>query len=297
MAAAPSDTASHATLPHDPRVDIEKFRRDGYNVISGAYSAAEVQTFRDAISEAQGPSRDLLSRDVLRGFITDGKIAAVARTILGSDDLVYAGDSSFTRGNQQHGFHKDNADRDDPKAPDWQSDYTILRFGLYLQDHARHTGGLNLRVGSHNFVNLTQGENRYIRAEIGDLLVWSLRTTHSGNGRLFRTTSGRFLRKSQWHMPEPTNKPKFPSAWQEAVSDIERMALFAAIGLNDAHHDRYTEYLKSRTYIANMWRNSHYSPEAIAEAAAVGITVRDVPTEIADDPTVGQNEKWQALAY
>ena len=47
----------------------------------------------------------------------------------------------------QRGFHKDNADRVDPNAPDWNGRYTVLRFGIYLQDHYRHTGGLTCGTG------------------------------------------------------------------------------------------------------------------------------------------------------
>ncbi|MGH3464867.1 MAG: hypothetical protein ACRDP9_25650, partial [Kribbellaceae bacterium] len=67
--------------------------------------------------------------------------------------------------------------------------------------------------------------------------------------------------------------------------------------LNDAHHDRYTEYLKSRTYICNIWRKSVYDEDALAEAKRSGLTVRDVPREIEDDDTVGKNEKWAPIPY
>src|SRR5690606_35997020 len=129
----------------------------------------------------RGPKGDLLATPGVNEALLDGKLVGIARQILGSDEIFYAGDGSFTVNGTQHGFHKDNADRNDPAAPDWRDPYTILRFGIYLQDHMFHSGGLNLRIGSHTKVSLTEGRNIAVRSRIGDVVVWSLRTTHSGN--------------------------------------------------------------------------------------------------------------------
>jgi hypothetical protein len=272
------------------KVDVDAFWRDGYQVVRGVYTPDEIQKFREGAYASRSHGGDLLSNPHMKHALTDGRMAEVAKQILGSDEVVYAGDSSFTINSNQHGYHKDNADRNDPKAPDWQGRYTILRFGIYLQDHYKHTGGLNLRHASHNTTSLTEGKNLYIRSRVGDLAVWSLRTSHSGNGTL--------LSFPRWVFPEPSVKREdYPKWWRVAKPDGDRMAVFAAIGLNDAHHDRYTEYLKTRTYICNIWRKSPYDDETIAEAARDGLTVRNVPKEIEGDDTVGQNEKWQPIAY
>jgi len=272
------------------KVDVDAFWRDGYQVIPGVYTPDEIKKFREGALASRSHGGDLLSNPHMKHALTDGRMAEVARQILGSDDVWYAGDSSFTINSNQHGYHKDNADRTDPNAPDWQSRYTILRFGIYLQDHTKHTGGLNLRHASHNTVSLTEGKHTYIRNRVGDLAVWSLRTTHSGNGTL--------LNWPRWVSPEVPVKPEeFPWYYRVAKAEGDRMAVFAAIGLDDAHHDRYTEYLKTRTYICNIWRKSPYDDETIAEAERNGLKIRNVPKEIEGDDTVGQNEKWQAIPY
>ena len=212
----------------------------------------------------------------------------IAREILGSDEILYGGDSSFTINGVQHGFHKDNADRDDPAAPDWRERYTLLRFGLYLQDHRHHSGGLNLRIGSHNTTSLTKGKNIYLRTGIGDIAVWNLRASHSGNATL--------LSFPWWVDPDPAEDGKYPRWWRPAKkSDGDRIALFAALGLDDAHHDRYVEYLKSRTYMIQLWKNSTYNEETLKRAECVGLSVRDVPREVEGDETVGRNVTWAAL--
>ena len=270
-------------------VDVETFWREGYQIVRNVYSAAEIQALRDDAMETRSHGGDLLSNPRMARALTDGRMADVARTLLGSDEIVYAGDSSFTVNSSQHGWHKDNADRDDPNAPDWQGRYTILRFGIYLQDHDKHTGGLNLRARSHDTPSLTEGRNVYVRTRPGDLAVWSLRTTHSGNGTL--------LKFPRWVYPEPGHNIAKRFWWRPAQPDGDRIAVFAALGLDDAHHHRYVDYLKTRKYMVDIWRRSHYDEETLAVAKSNGLTVRNVPAEIEDDDTVGRNEGWQPIPY
>lgn len=272
-------------------IDVEKFWRDGYAIVPGVYSDADVDRFRAGVTASTGPKTDLLANPHLHSVLTDGNLVEIAREILGTtDDLLYAGDSSFTVGNQQRGYHKDNADRLDGAAPDWHGRYSVLRFGVYLQDHRWHTGGLNLRVGSHEHANLTEGKHIYVRSRPGDVVVWSLRTSHSGNGDS--------LRFPWWKFPEVKADEPLPKWYLPATQDRdERMALFAAIGLDDAHHERYNTYLKTREYIVNMWKRTEYSASVLNEAAKAGLRVRNMPDEVADDPTAGQNVTWKAIPY
>ncbi len=272
-------------------VDVDAFWEDGYTIIRNVYSKDEIQAMREAVfaSKANGPG-DLLSNPKMRSVLTDGNMVNIASQVLGSDDIWYIGDSSFTINSGQRGFHKDNADRKDPNAPDWTNGrYTVLRFGIYLQDHWTHTGGLNLRAKSHNTTDHKFGDNVYLRTRVGDVAVWSLRTTHSGNGALL---------KWPWRsrFPEPREIKNLPK-WKVAKPDGDRLAVFAAVGLNDAHHDRYVEYLKSRTYIVNALRNGRFDEEALAAAKSAGLNVRDVAKEIEGDDTVGKNEKWEPIPY
>ena len=163
----------------------------------GVYSPQEVERSREGVEASRGASGELLGRPRLRDVILDGRLVEIARQILGQEEIVYAGDSSFTVGMRQRGWHKDNSDRKDPNGADWQGRYTILRFGIYLQDHRKHTGGLNLRVGSHTTTDQPAGKSIYVRTGVGDVGVWSLRITHSGNGTL--------LRFPWWEYPAPTS--------------------------------------------------------------------------------------------
>ncbi|TWD84137.1 hypothetical protein FB561_5312 [Kribbella amoyensis] len=270
-------------------VDVAGFWENGWTIVPGVYSREDVSRLREAAHwSRKNFGGDLLANPRLREVLTDGNFVKIARQVLGQDEIVYAGDSAFTVNGVQRGFHKDNADRVDPNAPDWNGKYTILRFGIYLQDHYRHTGGLNLRHRSHNTPDLTVGNNVYVRTRVGDVAVWSLRTTHSGNGMLLRFPKSK--------APLPNEQGKYPK-WLVTGKDGDRIALFAALGLDDAHMSRYVDYLKTRKYMVDIWRKTRYDQAALSAAEQAGLTVRNVPLEIVDDPEVGQNADYVALPY
>ena len=270
-------------------VDVDQFWKKGYAVVPQVYTAAEIEAFREAAYASHDQGGDLLANPRLRSVLTDGRMIAVARRLLGTDDIMYSGDSSFTINGTQKGFHKDNTDRNDKCGPDWtQGRYTQLRFGIYCQDHTKHTGGLNLREGSHKVCNLSKGENRYVKVEPGDLAVWSMRITHSGNGMLLR-----------WpfkQVPLPSEQDEIP-AWKVAKPDGDRIAIFAHLGANDAHAQRYGDYLKTRTYMVDAWRKLPYDDEALAAAKEAGLTVRDMPAEVMNDPEAGKKQLWEPFPY
>ena len=269
-------------------LDVEKFWERGYAILPGVYTPEEIEAFRQAAYASRGYGGDLLANPRLRSVITDGRMAAVARKLLGTDELFYSGDSSFTINGTQKGWHKDNADRVDPDAPDWADRYTQLRFGVYCQDHSEHTGGLNLRVGSHDLRNTTEGENLYVKTKPGDLAVWSMRITHSGNGMLLKDPEAPF--------PMPNEHDRFKPE-EVAEADGDRIALFVHIGADDKHAKRYADYTKTRKYLVDAWRMRPYDDEARQAAKDAGLNLRDMPAEVMNDPNAGLNELWKPFPY
>lgn len=271
-------------------LDVPSFWKRGFAILPRTYTTAEIEEFRAAAYATRADGGDLLANPRLRSVLTDGRMVAVARKLLDTDKILYGGDSSFTINGRGKGWHKDNTDRRDQKAPDWtQGRYTQLRFGIYLQDHSRHTGGLNLREGSHDVPNLKQGELRYLKVRPGDLAVWSMRITHSGNGMLLR-------RPFSGNLPLPGEQESIPE-WKVAKRDGDRIALFVHLGADDAHGQRYLDYLKTRTYMVNRWRAMPWTDEARQAGVAAGLTLRDMPAEVLDDPGAGMNEQWEPFAY
>ena len=83
--------------------------------------------------------------------------------------------------------------RSNPNSNEWNSDYDIVRVGIYLQDTSKYSGGLQLRKGSHRSSNRWKGKIFTALAEQGDFLVWKLTTTHSGNTLIPRRPKNREL--------------------------------------------------------------------------------------------------------
>lgn len=269
-------------------LDTVEFWKKGYAVLPGMYTPDEVEEFRRQVL-AKGRARgDLLADEEFADVLTDGRMIRVAQKLLDTDEIVYMGDSSVTLNSNNKGWHKDNTDRMDPDAPDWNGPYTQLRFGVYLQDHVTHTGGLNLRVGSHDIPNLSDGELLYLQSVPGDLAVWSMRITHSGNGMLLKDPDAPF--------PDPAQHKDFGPD-EVAPADGDRIAIFAHLGADDEHAARYAEYLKTRRYIVSAWRAHPYTDEVRQAAAAAGLRLRDMPAEVANDPGAGLNDKWEPFPY
>lgn len=268
-------------------VDVKGFWEKGYLLIRGVFSREEIAVIREGACKTRDHKGDLLSNPCLGQVMLDDRVLEIAAQILGSTP-VYFGDGGCSFGEKSHGYHKDNADRNDGKGPDWNGKYTLIRFGIYLQDHFIHSGGLNVREGSHNLVSSEKGTNIYLRTHLGDLVVWNMRTSHSGNGRL--------LRIARWLYLEPRRADRLPR-FLFSPTEGERIALFFSFGLDDQHLERYIKYLKTRTYMVESWRSSQYSDQVRQAAQGKPVIVRDVWSEIKEESGLGLNESYAPIPY
>lgn len=242
------------------------FQRDGFVHVRGVLGEDEVARLRTAcdrervrardagqliepVAGEDAPVGDLLGREAPLGdLVFDERIVRIARTLLGRDDLVYFGDSHMMLGGHGRGFHKDNTNRDDPTHPDWQSPYTLLRMGIYLEDHSRHSGGLKLRRGSHLRVDVTSGEIVDVPTVPGDVVVWSLRTTHSGHAIR--------VKGAPWLHLQPRFEIRLPKRMRVG-EERERIAIFITWGVDDEHLQRYLEkHTNLETYPDNYMYKS-----------------------------------------
>lgn len=275
--------------------DRERFWRDGYLIIRGVFSPSEIESARKRIEEiladeggrksedALVGALDLMSYPGLREWVYDDRVLSVVREILGTEP-IYFGDSSFQTGRGARGWHKDNrvVDRFDHRGLDWDGKYPLIRIGIYLQDHIRHSGGLGIRVGSHNAfwgaklnlpyklrkgITLLHGKPIHIDSRAGDLVVWTLRTTHTGNSVRLKGIPSLKL---------PTQiEDRIPS-WLAVPDDKKRAAMFATYGAKSDHLERYLDYLKTREYAREMWKNAKISDDVVQSAKAKGLSVMKV---------------------
>jgi hypothetical protein len=161
----------------------------------------------------------------------------VIKGLLETEELLYWGDSSIQFGEAARGFHKDNVDRSDGTGDDWSGSYGLVRCGFYFQEHAKHSGGLKVRLASHKVANHMAGRMSDIATDYGDVVIWNMRLTHSGNNKRLR-----FPLRLVLHPRLEQRLPKFALASEP----LRRIAAFCSFGRPGSHVDRYIERMNSR---------------------------------------------------
>ncbi len=244
-------------------IDKNKFEEEGYLLIPKVFSESEIEQFRKLAYEqyeidkskkldfqlpnlptkAKYNKGDLLSKEKLHPILLDDRILKIARTLLGSDDIIYFGDSSYQIGTGLRGFHRDNIDRTDMNAPDWKGTYTLIRLGIYLQNHKDYSGGLKVKAGSHKNAD---GKPVFIGNEIGDVVIWNLKTLHSGNAVRLKLFPNFSINRS--------GREGMVPAFLKKDQEHERISLFMTFALKSSHLDRYiNEYsLKRKDTLDNL---------------------------------------------
>lgn len=252
-------------------IDKKKFDEEGYLVLPKVFSVAEIEMFRKLVYEqyeidkskkidfqlqnlptkAKYNKGDLLSKEKLFHVLLDDRILQIARVILGSDEIVYFGDSSYQIGTGLRGFHRDNIDRNDLNGPDWKDEYTLIRIGIYLQDHKNYSGGLKIKVGTHKNAN---GKTVFVDSEVGDVAVWSLKTLHSGNAVRLKLLPELSIEKGEDKIPSFLKKEE----------QHERISFFMTFALESNHLNRFiNEYTLKRQDTLENLKASKYNKVAL----------------------------------
>jgi hypothetical protein len=251
-------------------IDKERFDKDGYLLIKNVFTKEEIAqirkeayasfeedkkknlTFRHSSkkSNAVYVKGDILSKDQLRHVVLDERIIQIVKVVLGGAP-VYFGDSNYHFGVGFRGFHRDNVDRTDLTAPDWQGEYTIVRLGIYLQDHKNYSGGLKVKAGSHKNKS---GKSILVDSEEGDVAIWSLRTIHSGNAVRLKLFPHFSIDRSRIEGMVP--------AFLKKDQQRERVSIFLTYALKGKHLDRYIEkHVLGREDIKGALRVSKFDPK------------------------------------
>lgn len=259
----------------------EQFEQQGYLIVRNVFTPDEVASLRKAayehrdrqkerglvaqVKQATSVKGDLLSKEGLGWVIYDPRILAIATEILG-DAPVYFSDSTYQIGIGTRGFHRDNIDRFQfGQGDDWDGAYPLIRFGIYLQDHDKFSGGIRFKTGSHEAAD---GTDVFADTRAGDIVVWNMRTLHSGNARRLKV-----LNNLPLHIGLENRLPDF--LFREPQG--ERVSLFFSYGLEGKHLDRYlTQHIQKRADMQENVRLSTYTPETLKKAEQNKLKVLDV---------------------
>jgi len=215
-------------------------------------------------SKARYAKGCLLSKPLLRDILFDTRILNLAKSILETDHLIYFGDSSYQIGTGLRGFHRDCLDREYKSGKDWESKYTLIRLGLYLQDHSNFSGGLKVKPGTHE---KKDGPSVFINNQPGDLVAWSLKLLHSGNAVKLK-----FLPSLCIDSQGIENRiPNFLKKEEEH----ERISLFMTFAAPSEHVERYIEeYEKKRSDTIAHLKASIYDSSTLEWAKSKGVDVQ-----------------------
>jgi hypothetical protein len=267
-----------------PLATSSAFAEQGYVLKHGVFSVEEIKSFRKRvydqynIDEAQGLTFQLnntsskaryskgclLSKKLLRDILLDDRIIQFAKEILGTEKLIYFGDSSYQIGTGLRGFHRDCLDRQFQSGPDWESQYTLIRLGLYLQDHSTYSGGLKVKPGTHE---KPDGPSVFVNNKPGDLVAWSLKLLHSGNAVKLK-----WLPSLRIDNQGVENRiPNFLKQEEEQ----ERISLFMTFAAESSHVERYIrEYEMKRPDTIAHLKASVYDSEAMDLAQKKSIELK-----------------------
>ncbi|GAB3889041.1 phytanoyl-CoA dioxygenase family protein [Spirosoma agri] len=259
----------------------EQFDQQGYLIVRAVFTAEEIAALRQAaymhrdqqqqrglvtqVKKAASVKGDLLSKDGLGWVIYEPRIVTIATELLG-DTPVYFSDSTYQIGTGTRGFHRDNIDRHQfGQGSDWEGTYPLIRFGIYLQDHDTYSGGIRFKAGSHQSAD---GADVFADTRAGDIVVWNMRTLHSGNARRMKVFTNVPL-----HVGLENRLPDFLFREQQG----ERVSLFFSYGLTGKHLDHYLDqHLLKRADVQENVRLSTYTPAVLEKAKQNKIEVLDV---------------------
>lgn len=264
-------------------IDKSSFERDGYLVVKNVFSEKEIAEMRNEAYEqyeidtkknltfqlpnlatkARYSKGDLLSKEKLRHVLLDDRILTIAKKILNTDKLVYFGDSSYQIGTGLRGFHRDCIDRTDLNGPDWQGEYTLIRIGVYLQDHKNYSGGLKIKLGTHKNAD---GKPVFVDSEVGDVALWSLKTIHSGNAVRLKMFPNYSINTS--------GKENLVPSFLKKDEQQERISLFMTFAVKSSHMERYLdEYTRKREETKEHARASRFDLSVVELASKKNIEI------------------------
>lgn len=279
----------------------ETLKTKGWVLIKNVFNSIEIEQFRnDAIAYRKSESvGDLLSDNSLNKIIIDDRILNIAGGLL-EDTPVYFGDSTATvhsiDNRISHGFHKDSADKNDGNAPDFKTEYSVLRVAVYLQDHSEHSQGLIVRNGSHKVANTTTGTSVIVPSEPGDVIVWYLTTTHSGNAKRLKHIKNWVVADDGVSKVSHFLYYRMPP-FMIAPEEKERISLFMTFSKNDDHYNRYIKFLKKRAYALETWKNSRWDSNLLKEISSKNMILKNLPEDIRNSSEEQKGGGVVALDY
>jgi hypothetical protein len=252
-----------------------KLLEDGYITIKNVFSTEEINLLRKIIKSSLKTCKVMSSYGGITQpnaacVVTDlayifhhPKVLSTMRELLSTSDIMFTSHCDV-HSRTLSGWHKDDGmtvmNNGYFEQPTYDLDNCrVYKVAIYLQDHHRNLAGLRVRRKSHHLADLGQGEEVYLGTQAGDMIVFDVRITHTGQTDIvpipwLRKPIGLIRRAMNKLFRVPHNKI---DCWLKNIYDCfagDRLSVFFTFGANNEHTIKFAQN--------NMLRQINQDPRA-----------------------------------
>jgi hypothetical protein len=171
--------------------------KDGFLILKNLLTTEEVNNLRmilenhfcdSGVNALRGwtqPNAAVLIPE-LGWIFSQPKIIGTLKKLLHNGKLMFTSHCDIHSGIVT-GWHKDDGTTSDKSNLGYfdcltydVEDCQVYKVAIYLQDHTNNLSGLKVRRGSHKIDSTEAGEEIYLNTRVGDVIIFDVRLTHSG---------------------------------------------------------------------------------------------------------------------
>jgi hypothetical protein len=228
----------------------EQIESNGVVIIRGALLPSEIERLRDNVRlyfSSQWIDCDCgkvqnnaaVACKSLEWLFFHPNLISAMKEVLGDESVVFTGNCDIHQ-NKLGNWHKDLGFFD--SCPFYGEDSRIYKVGIYLQDQSNSHRAFLFRRGSHLFSNLNEGDLDAMTSNVGDIIIFDIRLTHSGMlPSLIEKFIWRFSRFiSTQKKQNPIGRMMKEMYWK--IKGIQaRESIFFSFGPNNAATDAFAK--------------------------------------------------------
>lgn len=266
---------------------------DGIFVVRNVLSHDEIGKLRSIVREHLtrsglrfnlGRTQQNVAKEVpeLAFVFSHPRIVHIIKQVLGESNVVFTGLGDVHM-NMLSGWHKDSGETVPGgyfTGPYMTSpDCRVYKVAVYLQDTGKRDG-FTARLGSHRHTDLSTGEEINARSRVGDIVVFDVRITHTGQlpDPVEKGLKGlsRVVNKGQRDKQDASWVSRLKAGYWKVIGRRDRLSVFFIYGAPNSFTYDYVE--------ANMRRQDRQDagggaasvpPELRQALESAGISVRD----------------------
>ncbi|WP_374157615.1 phytanoyl-CoA dioxygenase family protein [Mycobacterium sp. G7A2] len=237
--------------------------KDGIFIVRDALSQDEIEELRDILVHylprrgrrfGLGKTQPNAAQQApeLAFVFAHPRILAVVKQVLGETDVVFTGHCDIHM-NMLSGWHKDSGETVPGgyfTGPYMSSeDCRVYKVAIYLQDTGKRDG-FTARLGSHREVDLSVGEAVSVQSRRGDIVVFDVRITHTGQlpDPVEKGLKGLNLALNHGHRDREDRQwvSRIKSSYWKLIGRRDRLSVFFTYGAPNSFTDDFARANMSR---------------------------------------------------